>query len=161
MPDLPFTQKVRGAGSSATFRNLCTSGMQPPPRAGAPALEGLTLYLRFEQQVLLGHLPYGVKVRAKVPGVPHSGLGSPMRKCRETRLMAATAGGRHGLLAQCTTLVSSPGSATYQLVSRGSHVTAPSLTVLLWELGMTVITSTPACCSRTHKWVHVKLVKWE
>lgn len=101
------------------------------PRAGSSALEGLTLYLRFEQQVLLGHLPYGVKVRAKVPGVPHFGLGSPMRKRRETGLMAATAGGRHGLLAQCTTLVSSPGSATYQLVSRGSHVTAPSLTVLL------------------------------
>lgn len=125
-----LSRDCREASSSTAFGNICISGTQGP-REWLPALEGLMLYLRFEHQVLLGHLPYGVKVRAKVPGVPHSGLGSPMRECRETGLTAAAAGGKHGLLAQCTTLVSGPGSATNQVVTRGSYLTALSLTGLL------------------------------
>lgn len=31
-----------------------------------------TLYLRFEQQIIPGHLPYGIQVRADVSRIPHS-----------------------------------------------------------------------------------------
>ena len=82
------------------------------------------------------------------PGVPHAGLGSPTREHREPGLTAATAGARRGLLVQCTTLVSGPGSATYQPVSRGSHLTSPGI----------------GCDSNaqgTHKWVRVKLATRE
>lgn len=74
--------------------------------------------------------------------------------------MAATAGGRQGLLVHHMTSVLNPGSATYHLVTRGSYLTSLSLSVLLWELGLTV-TLIPTGCSRTRKWLHVKLVKCE
>lgn len=52
----------------------------PSPRCCPRPLAGLPLYLRFQQQVLLGHLAYGVEVRAGSLGVPHSDLDSPRRR---------------------------------------------------------------------------------
>ena len=78
-------------------RNVAEAGA---PWVWASVPESLTLYLGFEQQVLFGHLPYGVKMRTKVPGVPHAGPGSPIRKHKGSwvngspcRLEAGEAGG--------------------------------------------------------------------
>lgn len=70
-PASPFTQKAQQR-LLASQSCCCSRNAEALSVGLGPII--LTLYLRFEQQVIFGHLPDGVKVRAKAPGVPHSGL---------------------------------------------------------------------------------------